>query len=314
MPINSDYNFTDILSLDKAKLVNRMRLNFLGSQEMVLQYNGISSAMREDAVEYLEQTAGFGVASAMVSPTFGFKTYEGNWLCIDITYTETGLVGRPANTIRQTFKIDAQIGDLGDPDVTPVSSQVGDDVRISDGMTLERSYYWRIVNPERVGLPTAITGQIWTKTSNDNGDGTYDVIISKEVEQDLTADSEVQAGPSSNGGYIEDTTVHTNSTALAFGAGVTPAVTGQIIRIDNVPLENGKFRTTVTTRTAIPAKKSVTYPSDWGNLDDTVIVARNQTEATFDTDVGNISGVLVNTVSFSINDYGLYDYRITKRF
>jgi hypothetical protein len=309
MPISSDFNFDDILSLDKAKLTNRVRVNFLGSQELILRYNNVGSAMREDAVEYLEATAGYGIASAMTSPTFGFKTYEGDWFCIDIEYNED------KQFIQQRFKIDAQIGDLGDPDVTPVSSQVGDDVRVSDGMTLERSYYWRIVNPERVGLPTATTGVIWTKTSNDNGDGTYDVIISKEVEINLTAGSSVSSDL-----YTEVSETNTNDVETSFSSdsygdsSVADAVFREVKRIDNVPLENGKFRSTVTTRTSIADKQSFAYPSDYSAVGAQLVVARNQpfSELAVDLAVVNPSPwVYVTSVSLSPNDDGTYNYTIS---
>jgi hypothetical protein len=253
----------------------------------------------------------------MPSPTFGFKTYEGDWFCIDIEYNED------SQFIQQRFKIDAQIGDLGDPDVTPVSTQVGDDVRISSGMTLERSYYWRIVNPERVSLPAAVVGEIWTKTSNDNGDGTYDVIISKETEVDLTADSEVQAGPSGTGGYFETTTVSTNSEELEFGINpedIPDAIAGQIIRIDNVPLENGKFRSTVTTRTAISQRipptegTFISWHSDFQPGGGKLIKGINRPYegvGSFTADLLLIdvwAAIAVVTVSINVNDYGLYDY------
>jgi hypothetical protein len=343
MPINSDFNFDDKLSLDNAKLMNRVRLNFLGSQELILRYNGISSAMREDAVEYLEATAERGVASAMPSPTFGFKTYEGDWFCIDIEYNED------SQFIQQRFKIDSQIGDLGDVTETPdYGDQAGDVVRISDGMTLERSYYWRVVNPEGVDLPTARTGEIWTKTSNDNGDGTYDVIISKEVEQDLTARSSVQAGPINGqtinditigtctafGAYREEIEEHTNSLPYVFSADYLgdptieieepDAVLGRIKRINNTPRENGLYNVSIITRIAIPQRmpplnstqNSLTWDSDYstGRGGGRIVIGINQSWETLYNELDAIQGGMneyVVSCSPRINDYGLLDYTIS---
>jgi len=164
MAISTDFNYDNILSLDKAKLMNRVRLNFLGSQELILDYNGVSGTAREDCVEYLEANR-----LSVVNPSFGFKTYEGTWYCVDITYNED------KKTIRQRFKIDSSLLN----DVTK---------RTSAGTLAEKSYYWKIVDPDSIELPAAGSipdGTTYSKTSNDNGDGTFDVVVSKEVSVDF---------------------------------------------------------------------------------------------------------------------------------
>jgi len=164
MALSTDFNYDDILSLDKAKLMNRVRLNYLGSQELILDYNGVASTTREDCIEYLEANR-----LSVVNPHFGFKTYEGTWYCVDITYNED------KKTIRQRFKIDSSLLN----DVTK---------RTSAGTLAEKSYYWKIVDPDSIELPAAGSipdGTTYSKTSNDNGDGTFDVVVSKEVSIDF---------------------------------------------------------------------------------------------------------------------------------
>jgi hypothetical protein len=295
---------------------------------MILRYNGISSAMREDAVEYLEATEGYGIASAMTSPTFGFKTYEGDWFCVDIEYNED------KQFILQRFKIDSSVGDLDGSSGSMTGT--GDGSRISSGVDIERAYYWKITNPESVELPTtAPNGEIYTKTANDNGDGTFDVIITKEVATNLTATSSTMAGPPlfgggvSPGAYTETTDVSTNNIELEFGINaedIPDAVIGEIKSINNVALENGMFRTTVTTRTAIaqrvpPESQSgggdypwLEYGSDFIQDANNIIVGRNQPwdQVIRDRDRTNIAPALlkINSMSVHMNDYGLFDYTI----
>lgn len=328
MAISADFNYADLLSFDKVKLVGRERQNFLDSKELILDYHNISSASKEDCVEWLQTATGSGGGGrlSLVDPTFSFKTYEGTWTCVSIAYNED------THVIRQTFKIDSSIGDLGDVDVeADFAAQSGDLSRISDGMELERAYYWRIANPARILLPsTARTGEIWTKTSNDNGDGTYDVTVSKEVAQNLTADSAVQAGPSATGGYTEDTTVSTNTLLHVFASdyggdpaietSVPNALVGEIKRIDNVPLENGMFRSTITTRTAVsqrfPATGFITYGGDYSAVGGTLIIGRNRTEAQLNADTATINPspwAYVLSVSVRVNDYGFLDYTLSGR-
>jgi hypothetical protein len=156
MAINSDFNYDDILSLEKAKLIDRAFLNSLGSQELILDYNGIASAAREDSVEWLHANR-----KSIEDPHFGFKTYEGTWFCIDIKYDENN------KTIRQRFKIDSSLED----EATKEAPR---------GTLAEKSYYWRIVDPNSIPMPTPTEGITYTKTMSDNGDGTYDVIVSKD--------------------------------------------------------------------------------------------------------------------------------------
>jgi hypothetical protein len=164
MAINSDFNYDDILSLEKAKLIDRAFLNSLGSQELILDYNGIASAAREDSVEWLHANR-----KSIEDPEFGFKTYEGIWFCIDIKYDEN------KKTIRQRFKIDSSLED----EATKSTSA---------GVLAEKSYFWRIVDPTSIDLPVPASipdGTTYTKTTNDNGDGTYDVVVSKDLSVDF---------------------------------------------------------------------------------------------------------------------------------
>jgi hypothetical protein len=412
MAINSDFNYDDILSLDKAKLIDRAFLNSLGSQELILDYNGIASAAREDSVEWLHANR-----KSIEDPEFGFKTYEGTWFCIDIKYDENN------KTIRQRFKIDSSLLD----DVTK---------RTSAGTLAEKSYYWKIVNPDFIELPVAVSipdGTTYTKTSNDNGDGTYDVVVSKDVsvdfggggsscvsgEQGVTgasastsifvsgsddsaADQEYEytsgvigeidalwtgvdtpawtieyygvGTVNQNGWYIwqgsisssdayrpnvnlnssewfdysedsdlplgdfrfervvqiganppavvEVVSVSTNSDELSFvkdGGTVANPTSGQEKTISNSSLGNGKFSTTITTRTVnqqrVPALiDSIVYASE-GILDkNAIIVAKNATYEQFQIDINGLNATNKsdknNSVSVSINRFGLYDYTI----
>jgi len=273
MAASSDYNYDILLSLDKAKLVNRIRLNFLGSQEMVLDYNGITSVAREDCVEWLEANR-----LSITDPKFGFRTYEGTWFCVSITYNET------KNSIRQEFRIDSSLKG----DVTQ---------RNAGGRTL-KDYYWRVVNPAKyvipeyksvegtgesliddlywvdsgltengekvyydesdtyalwhtgtatnykvsliadiggspsdyyeapaliatyvatgwTGAPVINTveshGEEWTKTPNDNGDGTYDIIISSKRVVQLVGTGAIRVGAESGNQSASDSIFVTGS-------------------------------------------------------------------------------------------------------
>jgi hypothetical protein len=324
MAISTEFNYADKLALDKARLISRSRLNDLGSYELVIQYNNIPSTMREDALEWLEANR-----LQLTNPTFSFKTYEGEWDCASITYDEARAV------LRQLFKLDVGVGNLGDTDSEPdYSLQTGDLSRISDGMQMFRSYYWRVTNPEDYDLPNPDReGEIWTKTANDNGDGTYDVIVSKEVAQNQTASSYVQAGESKNdtypGAYREVVDISTNNTEQAFvsdGGTIPDAFVGQIKRIENVPLENGKFRTTLTTRTAVaqrippeseaggPNYPWLEYGSDYIFDANNIIIGRNQpwSKVIEDRDRTNTGPAIfkINSMTVRVNDYGLFDYTI----
>lgn len=407
MAYNYSKNIEDEVSFEMAKLVGRERVNNLGSQELVVDYHKVTAKNREEATDWLEANR-----LTMTDPEFSYKVYEGTWNCISITYNED------TNVIRQTFKIDSQVGDLGDTDVTPVSSQVGDLSRISDGMRLERAYYWRVVSPEGIELPDpADVGEIWTKTANDNGDGTYDVTVSKEVAQDQTALNAMQYGgeydansdievigagssgvngtytvsgtqdgknvwyngsyyiswrvgdtkwfitettllgliyyevasastfppPSgwvrivgsdpaptliigsgTGGPYNEETNVNTNTDEKKFvsdGGLIADATDGLIKTITNTPLENGKYRTSVTTRTAkemrMPSSEGsfFAYSSDFLVTGKAIIIGRNRTYESFTDDTQLLRGLpyynRINNVSVRVNDFGLFDYTIT---
>jgi hypothetical protein len=95
---------------------------------------------------------------------------------------------------------------------------------------------------------------------------------------------------------------------------VAAAAFREVKRIDNVPLENGKFRSTVTTRTSIADKQSFAYPSDYTEVGAQLVTARNQpfSELANDLLVVNPSPwVYVTSVSLSANDDGTYDYKIS---
>jgi len=253
----------------------------------------------------------------LTDPEFGFKKYEGDWKCISISYSDV------ANTLTQRFGIDAGIGDL--------ATQVGDPfISTGAGVSAERFYFPRIVNPEDYQIPDASlipVGQTWIKRMQDNGDATFDVMIEKTVANELLeGHSFVEAGTYSE---VSDTTM--NGPARCFAGNPVPGATqismpteGQIIRIENVPNEDGTFRSTVTQRDAkafrVPALNAeldyFTWRSDygWGGR---MIVAENQTLAQFYLDLAaiNPSGMseFVVSPSVQINDYGLYNYTISAR-
>lgn len=313
MAISPDFNYENLLSLDKAKLVSRERQNFLDTKELVLNYHQITSAVKEDAVEWLQTpvVGGGGGRLTLVDPEFSFKTYEGIWTCVSISYNEN------ANIIQQVFKIDSTIGDLGDVDVeSDFGLQSGDISRISDGMEAQRAYYWRITNPERIVLPSGSrTGEVWGKTANDNGDGTYDVIVTREVAVNLTSGSSVDTDL-----FTEVSETNTNDVEISFVSdtygdnSIADAAFREVKRIDNVALENGKFRSTVTTRTSIADKQSFAYPSDYAAVGAQLVVARNQPFSELAADLAVVNPypyAYVMSASLSPNDDGTYDYTIS---
>jgi len=365
MSIDTQYNYDILLSLDRAKLVGRSRINNLGSYELTLNYNLTTSGTKEDALEWLEANR-----LEIVDPKFSFKTYEGTWKCVSIEYDEDRKI------IQQVFRIDAALGNLGDVDDEPnYSLQAGDLSRISDGMELQKAYYWRVVSPEGIVLPpTSTKGEIWSKTANDNGDGTYDVIVSKEVAKNQTATNESRAtgfteeadietngdekefgvnvtapavgevkridnNPLENGkfrsmvatrtdinqtaengvtadSYTEETAVETNGDEKIFGVNVDAATVGEIKRIDNTPLDNGKFRSVITTRTAIAQNTEFAYGSDYSAVGGLMRIGTNRTLAELEADILAINPspwAYVLSVSARQNDYGLYDYTISGR-
>ena len=111
-------------------------------------------------------------------------------------------------------------------------------------MLVEKAYYWKVTSPEDVNLPeTEIEGQIWTKTANDNGDGTYDVVVSREEERNLDG-----ASKTISAGYTELTNTETNEAPVDLP---TSATDGAIISVTNTPKENGLFKTSHTTKTFV---------------------------------------------------------------
>jgi hypothetical protein len=301
MAISSDYNYQEKLSLDKAKLISRTRINDLGSYELVIQYSNIASAMREDALEWLEANR-----LTITNPNVSFKTYEGTWSCIDIIYNEDRAI------IRQRFKVDVGVGNLGNTsDQTDYTLQTGDLSRISTGGTVLKSYYWRVSNPEDYDIPSsAIEGEIWTKTANDNGDGTYDIIISKEVTSNLTSTSSTVTAL-----YTETVTINTSADEEleepAYAVGFVKSVT-------NTPLENGKYRTELRVRQASdPIVFSQGYDSDYSYTfggQSNVTIFRNYTEAQAKALIASMNGNMVNSPSISINEFGLYDGVLSQRY
>lgn len=365
MPDVVDY--ANLLSLDRAKLQKRSRLNFLGSKELILNYNLQTSGAKEDATQWLESNR-----LTLTDPKFGFKTYTGVWESVDISFNED------AKVIQQRLKIDAPIlYDVAKRDIS--------------GETL-RSYYFRIVDPEKYILPKYITtgstlpalhglrwfdsgiieeeaavfydqdeiyanwwdgskfvitligdvgslgtdyfwksgregsyapaggysgnplfnlvgntGEVWSKRINDNGDGTYDVTIEYNIAESYEGVSYGQSGL-----WGELTTVTINDDEQAAPAWSV----GEIVTVNNVPLENGKFRTTTTTRTAIKQVIAKSYPHDYlaAPYYPKITVARNHTEAELDALIAGMSVVKVNSVSMSINEFGLYDAIINERF
>lgn len=187
---DSGFDYAGRLSLDQAKLVGRTRINNLGSYELTLNYNKISSAIKEDCLEYLEANA-----LELTDPTFSNKTYEGVWKCVSISYDEARSI------IQQVFKIDSQVGNLGDVDEeSDYSAQTGDVSHVSSGGTVEKAYYWKVVNPTDILLPAVREGEVWTKTANDNGDGTYDVVVSKSEATNQEGGSGRAIGGEADGG------------------------------------------------------------------------------------------------------------------
>ena len=108
MAYDTNFNYDRLLTLNQAKLVGRTRINSLGSYELTLNYNKITSATKEDCLEWLESER-----LSIEDPVFSNKTYEGVWKCVSIAYDENKSI------IQQVFKIDSSVGDLGDWDGTP---------------------------------------------------------------------------------------------------------------------------------------------------------------------------------------------------
>lgn len=302
MAYDTSFDYDRLLRLDQAKLVGRTRINGLGSYELTLNYNKITSATKEDCLEYLEAER-----LEITDPTFSNKTYEGVWKCVSIAYDENKSI------IQQIFKIDSSVGDLGDWDgelpVPDWSAQSGDISRISTGMEVQKAYYWKITNPTDINLPPdPIAGEIWSKTANDNGDGTYDVVVSREIAtDDLTSVSYFKTGL-----FTETTT-----TAINVDAVPEPTqTTGSTVRVTNSPLENGKYKTETTTRVAIKQVIVKTYKNDYlaPAQYPSITVFKNHTESELDSLLNAMNVIFINSVSMTINEYNLYDGLITGRF
>jgi len=115
--------------------------------------------------------------------------------------------------------------------------------------------------------------------------------------------------------------VKTNNTEQSFvsdGGSIADPVQGEEKNITNAPLENGKFKTTVTTTTAneqrIPALFDASVFASAGNEDQSaVIVGKNATYESYQLAINNLrqnKKSLNNSVSVNINKFGLYDYTI----
>jgi len=306
MAVDTSFDLSQKLSLDQAKLVSRSRLNAIGSYEIVIDYRNIPSRLKEEALEWLEANR-----LSETDPVISQKTFDGTWRCVSIVFDEDRSI------IRQEFRINASITD-------------DEYVKTSEGVTAERSYYWRITNPEDVSLPATVNdGEVYTKTANDNGDGTYDVVVTKQIAQNFSNEDAPSAVSSQL--YTEESIIYTSTSPLKFqsetGGTIADANVGQIKRIDNVPLEDGNFRVTVTTRTAV----KVLYPSDYlssttnngfmwhsdfsssagdANYGGLIVMGRNHTTTEFGAVCDNVDDYYVISVSASINEYGLVDFTI----
>ena len=299
MAVDTSFDLSQKLSLDQAKLVSRSRLNAIGSYEIVIDYLNIPSRLKEEALEWLEANR-----LSETDPVISQKTFDGTWRCVSIVFDEDRSI------IRQEFRINASITD-------------DEYVKTSEGVTAERSYYWRITNPEDVSLPATVNdGEVYTKTANDNGDGTYDVVVTKQIAQNFSNEDAPSAVSSQL--YTEESVIYTSTSPLKFvtnGGTIANANIGQIKRIDNVPLEDGNFRVTVTTRTAV---QNFLYPtsgngvfvwdSDFSSSGPLVggflLLGRNHTATNFGTVLDGLNGNYVISVSASINEYGLIDFTV----
>lgn len=173
MAASTDFDYANILSLEAAKIRRRGRLNFLGSKDLVIEYPKIAPAQKEEAVEWLDDNR-----LTLVNPELNYKTLDGTWKCVDITYSDD------SGVLRQTFKIDSKLG--GYPDTA------GNGASISLTSEAERTYLWRVVDPDSVNIPASTTAGItYDKSAVDNGDGTYDVTITKRTAQNTSVLSKI---------------------------------------------------------------------------------------------------------------------------
>ena len=156
-------------------------------------------------------------------------------------------------------------------------------------------------------MPTVNTlasvGEAWTKSATDNGDGTYDVTITNQMSSEYSGNS-----ASENKFWTETTVVTLNDTEQS-----QPLWTvGIVVNVSNVPLENGLFRTTVSTRTA---KQNITngwsFANDFGNS--TINILRNCTYDHVETLLNALGVAFVNSPSLNMNEFGLFDGVIQQR-
>lgn len=166
MAASSDFNYADLLTLEKARARRKGRLNYLGSKELIIEYPRITELTKEECVEWLEDNR-----LTLSNPEINGKTHTGSWTCVDISYAES----KNSNTgfsIIQRFKVDSALG--GYP------STAGDAATLSLTEESERTYFWRVVDPDSVNLPESTTeGVTYVKSATENSDGTYDVTIIK---------------------------------------------------------------------------------------------------------------------------------------
>lgn len=163
----ADFDLSIPLSLEKAEVRGRDRLNALGSKELIIEYPRIAPAYKQDAVDWLEANR-----LTATDPKVNFNTIEGTWKCVAIEWDDK------RNVIIQRFKIDSQLGNY-DP-----STKTGDghDAALSVTETAERTYFFRVVDPSAIELPDSTTaGTTWDLSAIDNGDGTYDVTVTKRT-------------------------------------------------------------------------------------------------------------------------------------
>jgi hypothetical protein len=120
---------------------------------------------------------------------------------------------------------------------------------------------------------------------------------------------------------VETTTIYTSDDEASFvadGGTVANPVQGEVKNISNAPLETGKFRVTITStivnQQRVPALiDSEVYASNSNKDECAVIWARNATYEQFRKDVNILQSqkiLLQNSVSVSVNRFGLYDYTI----
>jgi hypothetical protein len=140
--------------------------------------------------------------------------------------------------------------------------------------------------------------------------------------------------------FSEDNTVTINSSEQKFvsdGGLIADPVGGEIKSIQNVPMANGTFKTTVTTKTALSQRLPALYDmlsynngKPIGASDPSfksgILIGKNRTDSELiaDLDVLSSAGTSAlnhpdrytssNSVSVSINSYGRYDYTMLSSY